>query len=68
MTSTEPDICVRIMYADLPFAFLVCPTAATNFLRAWRNSHHPALSVTIGAVPQPHPPKRLPCERLWLTP
>ncbi|MEG8184014.1 hypothetical protein GZH49_36705 [Nocardia terpenica] len=55
------------MYADLPFAFLVCPAAATNFLRAWRNSHHPALSVTIGAVSQPHPSKRLPCERLWLT-
>ncbi len=65
---TEPDVHVRITYADRVFDFSACSTAAINFLTGWQRSHLP--DATASVVPDVRTPdyQRLPCEGLWLTP
>lgn len=64
---TEPDVHVRITYADRVFDFHACSTAATNFLNGWRRSHLPDATASVVPDVWAHEYHRLPCEELWLT-
>ncbi|ATL67403.1 hypothetical protein CRH09_15555 [Nocardia terpenica] len=63
----EPDLHLRIRYADRNFDYAACRTAATNFLEGWQRSHHPAVSAEVVRDDWAQL-TRLPCEDLWLTP
>ncbi|WP_024800573.1 hypothetical protein [Nocardia sp. BMG51109] len=63
----EPDVHVRVTYADTAFDYIACKTAARNFLCRWQRSHHPGATAT---EVRDHATtlQRLPYEELWLTP
>ncbi|ATL65872.1 hypothetical protein CRH09_06230 [Nocardia terpenica] len=64
----EPDVHVRITYADTAFDFSACSTAAINFLIGWQRSHLPDATASVVPDVWVHEYHRLPCEELWLTP